>query len=501
MRQTFGSMGEDERSQVFWFYSICRSRFRVLFLVPRCWINDVRLFRSGRDWAAIYLKPNVLVLTIHFLEWGLDEGRAETAISEMLKLWQELREERGSDDVHVVIGMDATMPAPRGVEHITGPVVFPRSGARTVKQLSAFSVFLETLSLRLLNTWPPHPLAHARPLRSWTWRRKHGDSRSQIDYIACSPQISGEAWPVRIKRTLFKKSDHKPLVSSLTLPHAVRREPFTGMPLKGWRPLDEEAKKLYQLKCLDGAASSSLHAMEDHWLRSATEVPHSTVYRRPVETSTAPATLTSLRRAIAEAATHDARETAKNLYRRERKKRARENGTRHLQSISLERPQPSSDPVRMPGIRGLATDRTEWLASALKFAKDRFQSSDNSLEQQEHRLSCLREQEKLLKRDGHPTPNLWWYDVLEASAQAKTCKAGGPDQLVAEMIHYLPVVVILGVTEIFVHCSFTKQGTWFEAAGRICHISDWPRIVTLAHGNDIAGLLAATLPISSTSGR
>ena len=135
---------------------------------------------------------------------------------------------------------------------VTGEAVL-RSN-RPERQRLRFRQFLESMDLRLLNTWGT--LGEA----AWTFQSDGAGVRSQIDFIGVTGAVVGEAWvPERGLREGWARSDHKPVVAGITVGGngAARvaedtvAEGEKWVTFKGWEPAAESDLVTFGRKALN----------------------------------------------------------------------------------------------------------------------------------------------------------------------------------------------------------------------------------------------------------
>ena len=148
----------------------------------------------------LLLAEGTLLFSAHFLEWRQSEGRAATAISEMLSARRNACEKLSHTDVSIIFGGDAIMDAPKELHPHTGPLVFPAKRPHSMTERSQFLAFLGAVELKLVNTWPCSVDVIGDELAAWIWRRKRAVVRTQVDYVATSLHIQGESWPLKLKK-------------------------------------------------------------------------------------------------------------------------------------------------------------------------------------------------------------------------------------------------------------------------------------------------------------
>ena len=139
----------------------------------------------------------------------------QAVIQECTSFVRNIRESYSSHRLDIVMSVDANSSLPPNFQTITGPCVCPPAPSHCRRMGQMILNWFDSLGLRALSTFEVglESCIGAANDHSWTCGLKRG--LAQIDFLAVSDQIWGEARPRDFHGKLFSPSDHRPLVARL----------------------------------------------------------------------------------------------------------------------------------------------------------------------------------------------------------------------------------------------------------------------------------------------
>ena len=391
---------------------------------------------------------SVILLTAHILEHSLEDGFGQTVIHECTNFVHHTKGAYPSIVFDILLAVDANCSLPANHEGVTGECVLPGAKSHTVAMANMMLAWFEALNLRALNTFASH--SASAPAREELWTcgtRRVLQNRSQIDFLAVTPRISGTARPESFPSRLFRASDHRPLLAELRGFAPLERTETPKRSLKGWAPASAADEESFQRKCvaLSGLSLGEFHTSV-HKLVSTT--PFTTTSSRQLSSRRSLNALVKQARAeVASASPSEYRSAVQCLRRVLRRRRKPRSGAR-LESVRRVPPRHCL-PMQMEVGGELTHDRSAWLREAELFGKHRFQDPANDPEVQEHRLAVLSGISRNCILDGNIPSRMSFYDVLQGRAKMKANTAPKTNGCPPEVFKALPFFVCIHVWRLF----------------------------------------------------
>ena len=177
--------------------------------IPAAWAPQIRYSHFGNDFCVLAIGSFIL-LSAHLLDVSIDEGRADVVFFESMHHISVIKTRFPSLRFELILGVDANVTLPGGHGTVTGMNVrTPLPSHTPLKQRQVLS-WLEGLEAKLWNTFGEYCDSN------WTRCKRRSDvhaSRSQIDFIGATAEVSGMAQPLEDTAIPpFCESDHRPVL-------------------------------------------------------------------------------------------------------------------------------------------------------------------------------------------------------------------------------------------------------------------------------------------------
>ena len=214
-----------------------RDGFDCGFLVPDHLNPLIRDERHRRYWSGLLL-PGVLVLSVHVIFAAAEDGDSHLARIrfETQEFYEEACARYPNGQLKVLVGVGANVSLPAAYRGLTGFSVLDPLPSHSITMQHDVLSWFEQLGVRALNTFNDG----MSPLGFWTcgWKRPLA-KRSQIDFIAVSSTVRGNAHPVHDATLqdhyyLRRGADHRPIISHVELEMHTERVCCKPLSLKGW---------------------------------------------------------------------------------------------------------------------------------------------------------------------------------------------------------------------------------------------------------------------------
>ena len=348
------------------------------------------------------------------------------------------------------------------ISHFTGQGIMEPKKSHARAMTRVVHAWLTAHGLRAINTFGSNTAEEA-----WTCGTKRPlHKRSQIDYLACTGGIRGQAWPCSINKGAFRTSDHRPVYGRLEWTTQIVEPPAPRSPsLVGWAPSSTAAAMEFKMQSAGLARSChNLCEMQDGLESLVAKVDYETAAtKRKNFRSSLNAEVRHLAAAV-DAADPLTRRQAVHDLRLCKRKRTRMFANMKLRSLAAGRSGRRQSPLQMEVGGVLSSDRSAWLSEAFKFGSLRFGHPTCTFESQRRRLHQLDGHRISRRIDGiHDLP-MTLFDVLVARATLKNSTAPGVDGLVPEMFKELPYCLVARICELFqhhfLHLSSPSPSSW-----------------------------------------
>ena len=178
--------------------------------------------------------------------------------------------------LNIVAGGDFNVQLPAGHETLTGAATYRMQTRSHQLRSEPVLSWMEFHGLRALNTFHNPP--------QWTWGKdRHRCRKSQIDYLFCSPDVDGWAFPQPQPGTILHTSDHLPVLGGMHFPEPAANIEAVGYDpsLKGWAPMDEACLAHFQKEAIKHALGyPNLDEYEDKLGQIVGTLKHTTTSSR-----------------------------------------------------------------------------------------------------------------------------------------------------------------------------------------------------------------------------
>ena len=159
-----------------------------------------------------------------------------------------MKKKLSSIDFDVIVGVDANATLPPSFEEVAGDFVLTPAKTHTARMAGVILSWLAALGVRALNTFPSEECIVNGALderRLWTCGAKRKLSkRTQIDFLAVSPAVSGKSFPASLDGKVFSRSDHHAVMGNLQIVRKLSDDDEDlsekTLNLKGWKPNSDE---------------------------------------------------------------------------------------------------------------------------------------------------------------------------------------------------------------------------------------------------------------------
>ena len=189
------------------------------FLIRLAMRSSIRTIRFGDYWAGMFAL-DVIFISCHLLDHGVEHGRCRAVYHETAAWIQEVRSSFRRPHLSVIIGFDANTSLPKAYDDMTGFRVPRGLKSHTSQHQRVLMAWLGAMEVSVRNTFG----AHAEDEELWTRGRKlDPDRRSQIDFVAATAGLQGTADVFKDQNEApFCDSDHRAISGDFAVDFGLR---------------------------------------------------------------------------------------------------------------------------------------------------------------------------------------------------------------------------------------------------------------------------------------
>ena len=418
-------------------------------LVPSELQSQIRRRQNSSHTSAALL-GELGVMAAYFADSGKSYEEFEGTVH---LVCHELRQLRAAGAKYLVIGCDAQVELPPGVDGITGP---DARGCAQPPAVRSDRVFLmltlsQEFGLKAASTWTE--TSRENPCTRRPWGRQVVSS--QLDYVFTSRSLCSKTGVAN--RSQCMSSDHYPVWASVDGRDFKLKTRVRQISVTGWQPCREidverfKAEVLRKLGLQHGTPTyghlPDMSAVQEHILEAALAVSFTTKPMRKREHFAKPPQL-----AAAEEASKRAPAGPQEAACRKLERQLRRRWGAKLVDLEL------SDKVKQTKVQGLhslechgirSSDRLRWMKELESHCLQKYYIPYETSAVQHARIQALRSVQAASELDGRRAPELTPGVVLLARGRMATGKAPGVDRIVVEMLHLLPVTFVYVIASIF----------------------------------------------------
>ena len=122
-------------------------------LLPRQWAGSIVDEKFGSYWCAVVVR-NLIFISAHILDHGIENGRAEAVFYETVQYVQEIRDKYSNMTFEIILGVDANVTLMKGMMGVSGNDVLSRTKGH-YRSAALVANWFQCLGLRAMNTFLP----------------------------------------------------------------------------------------------------------------------------------------------------------------------------------------------------------------------------------------------------------------------------------------------------------------------------------------------------------